>query len=103
MRINIKYESSTIGKDEDNILMEKKTIYNRKLPKHASLVIKLNQFDSYENLVNLHNEKGKYYFEIDLFGEDKKLRKVIMLLIRLSQKSLVQRDVIYLMNPWKNI
>jgi hypothetical protein len=86
MKINIKYELSTIGKDEDNILMEKKTIYNRKLPKHASLVIKLNQFDSYDNLVNLHNEKGKYYFEIDLFAEDRKLKKVISDQLEFSEK-----------------
>jgi hypothetical protein len=76
MKVNIKYQVSTTGKDEDNILMEKKTEFNRKIPKNASLIIKLNYFDSYDNLVNLHNENGKYYFEFDLFGEDKKLRKV---------------------------
>ncbi len=77
MKVNIKYEASIKGKDEENILMEKKTVFNRKIPKNASLVIRLNHFDSYDNLVNLQNQNGKYYFEFDLFGEDKKLRKVI--------------------------
>jgi hypothetical protein len=102
MKVSIKYEVSTMGKDEDNLLMEKKTVLNRKIPKNASLVIKLNYFDSYDSLVNLQNQNGKYYFEIDLFGEDKKLRKVIYYLPSHSLKNLVLKETIFITSLLKN-
>jgi hypothetical protein len=77
MKINIKYEKTNTGGDEDNILMEKKTVFNRKIPKNASLVFKLNYYkhnDNFSHLLDL--DRSVYYFEIELFGEDRKLKKV---------------------------
>ena len=33
---------------------EKKTVYNRKIPKNASLIVRLNYFEAMENLTNIH-------------------------------------------------
>jgi hypothetical protein len=87
MKLHITYDKSTAN-EEDNIIMEKKTVFNRKIPKNASLVLNLNYYnhnDNFSHLLDLEN--GSYYLEIELFGEDRKLRKVILFNIANSKES----------------
>jgi hypothetical protein len=77
MKLNIKYERNETDDDESNILMEKQTIFNRKIPKNASLVFNLNYFKHNDNFTHLYDfDRSSYYFEIELFGEERKLKKV---------------------------
>jgi hypothetical protein len=76
MKLHIRYEKCKAN-DDDNIIMEKKTEYNRKIPKNASLLFKLNYYKHNDNFSHVFDlERGTYYFEIELFGEDRKLKKV---------------------------
>jgi hypothetical protein len=83
MKLSIKYEKSTntpIDQSSGNILLERQIIFNRKIPKNASLKFKLNYFKYDENFLSVYNpelNKGTsvFYLQIDPFGEDKMLKK----------------------------
>ena len=63
--------------NDENLLLEKQLIYNRKIPKNANLSIYLNYFKYESAFLHLIDMKNNCYFlSLDPFGEDKNLKKV---------------------------
>lgn len=82
MTINYTKQNVLQENENENILYEKQVVYSRKIPKNSCLVFKLNYFKYNENFIknyNCHepsNSSNCFYFEIDVFYDDKTLRNV---------------------------
>jgi hypothetical protein len=63
--------------NEENLLLEKQVVYNRKIPKNACLAINLKYFKYETAFLQIFDMKNCCYFMcVDPFGEDKILKKV---------------------------
>lgn len=82
MSVNYSKENVLLENENENILYEKQVVYSRKIPKNSCLVFKLNYFKYNENFLKnyeCHQQSNSncFYFEIDVFHDDKNLRNVI--------------------------
>ena len=79
LRLQVKFTKNFVNQssNDENLLLEKQLIYNRKIPKNACLLLGLNYF-KYETpfLHQFDMKNNSYFFSFDPFGEDKSLRKV---------------------------
>jgi len=81
MSINYLKQNVIQENDNENILYEKQVVYSRKIPKNSCLIFKLNYFKYNENFLKNYechqqNNNCYFYFEIDVFHDDKNLRNV---------------------------
>jgi len=80
MKIEIEYSHEKLDDTLENsgsIIKETQTVFNRKIPKNATLVIKLNYFKYDKNFLNYFDLNHQtYFFVFDPFGESKNLKKV---------------------------
>ncbi len=84
LRLQIKFNKNFVSQsnNEENLLLEKQLIYNRKIPKSACLNIHINYFKYESSFLHHFDMKNYcYFFSLDPFAEDKILKKVYPLLI----------------------
>ncbi len=82
LKMSITYNKHDVLLENENILYEKQVVYSRKIPKNSCLIFKLNYFKYNQNFLknyDCHQQSNSncFYFEIDVFHDDKNLRNVI--------------------------
>ncbi len=84
LKLSLNYNIQNIlqENENENILYEKQIVYSRKIPKCACLIFKFNYFKYNDNFLKNYDcyqqDKNNYfYFEIDIFHDDKNLKNVI--------------------------
>ena len=79
LRLQIKFNKCFLNQssNDENLLIEKQLVYNRKIPKNACLSLNLNYFKYETPFLHLLDMMNNCYFlSLDPFGEDKNLKKV---------------------------
>lgn len=92
LKLCLNYQKQNVLQDNenDNILYEKQIVYSRKIPKNSCLIMKLNYFKYNDNFLKNYDcykqEKNNFfYFEIDIFHDDKSLRNVKFLIFMIKK------------------